>query len=471
MLTYIIRIIASQKLKHIMPKKYILITALCTVTTTVFASKPVDSIGVENNNGKKLIVHKVDPKESYYSIARKYNANVKDLQTFNNNVSLQIGTVIKVPTEIPFGEKVIINSNAPVLDLSSFNYVVAQKDNLNLIAEKFATSVAEIKKLNNLTSNDLKVGQSLKIPFIKSGTTAVTEKAIVTPKVNSNTEVATTPQQVKPTATTHKVQPREYLGVIARQYGVSIEDLKAANNLQGNNLSIGQVLTIPSGATNTTPSQKELPLTPEINAVTPIVNGKTIEYKPANETATNTSTFEHIVASGETIYGIAQKYQLTTYQLKNLNNLTSNTVNVGQKLIIKGTKPAETTVAANNTATATEPNDDIETLKTPTLRRGAAAYGLNRVEEKGTATWISDPDLDANKMLILHRTASVGTVIQITNPMTNRSTFAKVVGKFTENESTKDVIVVMTKAVADAVGALDKRFFCTLSYGSKENEK
>lgn len=54
--------------------------------------------------------------------------------------------------------------------------------------------------------------------------------------------------------------------------------------------------------------------------------------------------------------------------------------------------------------------------------------------------------------------------------MTNRSTFAKVVGKFTENETTKDVIIVMTKAVADAVGALDKRFFCTLTYGPKENE-
>ena len=73
-------------------------------------------------------------------------------------------------------------------------------------------------------------------------------------------------------------------------------------------------------------------------------------------------------------------------------------------------------------------------------------------------------------MLILHRTAPVGTIIQITNPMTNRSTFAKVVGKFTENETTKDVIIVMTKAVADAVGALDKRFFCTLTYGPKENE-
>ena len=73
-------------------------------------------------------------------------------------------------------------------------------------------------------------------------------------------------------------------------------------------------------------------------------------------------------------------------------------------------------------------------------------------------------------MLILHRTAPVGTVIKITNPMTSRSTFGKVVGKFTENETTKDVIIVMTKAVADAIGALDKRFACTLSYGAIDND-
>ncbi|MGV3546124.1 MAG: DPBB and LysM peptidoglycan-binding domain-containing protein, partial [Pedobacter sp.] len=169
-----------------------------------------------------------------------------------------------------------------------------------------------------------------------------------------------------------------------------------------------------------------------------------------------------------TIYSIAQKYQLTTYQIKTFNNLSSNELTVGQKLIIKGEKPAA--VVAGNTDDD-EPSEGSETLKNPNLKRPAAVYGLNKIEEKGTAVWISDPDLDANKMLILHRTAPVGTVIQITNPMTNRSTFAKVVGKFTENETTKDVIIVMTKAVADAVGALDKRFFCNLTYGPKENDK
>ena len=49
--------------------------------------------------------------------------------------------------------------------------------------------------------------------------------------------------------------------------------------------------------------------------------------------------------------------------------------------------------------------------------------------------------------------------------MTGKSTFAKVVGKFTQNESTKDTMIVITKAAAELIGALDKRFQVTLVYG------
>jgi LysM repeat protein len=444
-----------------MLKRYILISALLG-SVSAYAAKPLDSIGVENNNGKKLIIHKVDPKESYYSISRKYNVNVKDIQSYNNNTSLQIGLIIKIPTDIPFNEKQ--SSGSATQNAGFFNYSVAAKDNLNLIAEKFATTVEEIKKLNALTGNNLQIGQTLKIPFNKTS---------VTPTSNAVGNVGKVQEAIQPTSngaiTEHTVKPKEYLGVIAKQYGVTVEELKSLNNLSSNNLQIGQVIKIPSKSPNAAMS---------VGTVTPPVETKVSENKPLENkvnvpvpnTAKTESSFEHIVANGETIYSIAQKYQLTTYQIKTANNLNSNDLVVGQKLIIKGEKP----VSASNAIAADDDNDNSEntnTLKNPALRRPAAVYGLNKIEEKGTAVWISDPDLDPNKMLILHRTAPVGTIIQITNPMTNRSTFAKVVGKFTENETTKDVIIVMTKAVADAVGALDKRFFCNLSYGPKDNEK
>ena len=118
-----------------------------------------------------------------------------------------------------------------------------------------------------------------------------------------------------------------------------------------------------------------------------------------------------------------------------------------------------------------EESESTETMKDPKLKQPASKFGLVRFDEKGLAVWIDDKDLDASKMFVLHRTAPVGTIIRVTNPITNRSAFAKVVGKFTENETTKDVIIVMTKAVADAIGSLDKRFFCNLNYGAVENEQ
>ena len=80
---------------------------------------------------------------------------------------------------------------------------------------------------------------------------------------------------------------------------------------------------------------------------------------------------------------------------------------------------------------------------------------------KGSPFW-----MDPNKKLVLHRTAPLGTVMRITNPMTGKSTFAKVVGRFTDNQNTQGVAIVMTKNVAEAIGAIDKRFHVTISYGT-----
>ena len=449
-----------------MLKRYILICTLLS-SAAAFASKPLDSIGVENNNGKKLIIHKVDPKESYYSISRKYNVNVKDVQAYNNNAALQIGSIVKVPTEIPFNQKT--TASVPTITSNSFfDYTVVAKDNLNLIAERFATTVADIKKLNNLSGNNLQVGQVLRVPFNKTNPLATNT---ATPQTSNQ------PQETKTVPTTtgvieHTVKPKEYLGVIAKQYEVTVEEIKELNGLNSNNLQIGQVLKIPAKGAAV---QNEAPVIASKPIESKPAESKPVENKPTAVVSTpapskTDPTFEHVVAANETIYSIAQKYQLTTYQLKTFNNLTSNDLTVGKKLIIKGEKPAPTVSTTNNNDTDDESTESTGTLKNPNLKRPAATYGLNRIEEKGTGVWITDADLDPNKMLILHRTAPVGTIIQITNPMTNRSTFAKVVGKFTENETTKDVIIVMTKAVADAVGALDKRFFCTLTYGPKENE-
>jgi peptidoglycan endopeptidase LytF len=364
-----------------------------------------DSIGVENSNGKKVIVHQIVAKDTYYSVARRYGVNPKNLMSFNDSKFLQIGVIIKVPTNTPFSGSSPASSNVrvPVSSSSSspieetvtgnlIEHAVAKKENLNMLAEKYGTTVNEIKRINNLRSINLQIGQILKIPSQNA----------------------------------------------------------------------------PVEASDVVTSQPEKPSVPIVTSIPKPVEEKKPVVIINTPAPTNEDFIEHTVAGNETMYSIATKYKMTMDQLKAKNNLTNNSLNVGQKLLIKGQYPVKPVPVDPSSAQAI---DTTNSLKDPSLRYPPSRYGLNQVDEKGTATWIVDPDLDPTKMLVLHRSAPIGTVMKITNPMSNRTTFAKVVGKFTENESTKDIIIVMTKAVADALGALDKRFYCNLTYGGQENEQ
>ena len=413
-----------------MQKYYILLIFALFLSLSVKADGSRDSIGVENLNGKKLILHKIVAKDTYYSISRRYNVSPKDIMTFNDNKYLQIGVIVKVPTQEAFtvGTPVkpattTASNPSPAVASSDgstiIEHAVQRKENLNMLAEKYGTTINDIKSLNNLKTINLQIGQVLKIAA-KKGLTD-----------ENNQETSPAPVAAAPVPTPAPV-------------------------------------TVP--APSTTPNQYKKPekqKPQQIPAPTPApvpVPAATVNKSGAKE-----EFISHTVASNETMYSIATKYDLTLDQLKAKNNLTTNSLYIGQKLLIKGQYPVKQTPLERDT----EDNDadTLESVKNPSLRLPPSRYGLSQLDEKGTGIWIVDQDLDSSKMLVLHRTAPIGTIMKITNPMSNRSTFAKVVGKFTENESTKDVIIVMTKAVADALGALDKRFLCNLTYSGQANEQ
>ena len=104
-------------------------------------------------------------------------------------------------------------------------------DTLWNIAKKFNTNVNEIKRLNNLKSNILYVGQTLRVPeYYKAEDTNIS----------------------------YVVKRGDSLYSIARQYGVNVNDLKRINNLTSDLLSIGQIINIPSSTTIVTPSEDDI---------------------------------------------------------------------------------------------------------------------------------------------------------------------------------------------------------------------
>ncbi|MBB6269969.1 LysM repeat protein [Pedobacter cryoconitis] len=421
-----------------MQKYYIpLLFGLFLNLSAVKADNLRDSIGVENLNGKKLILHQVVAKDTYYSLGRRYNVSPKEIIAYNENKFLSIGVLVKVPTNIPF--------SGPAATVTA-----------------------------------------------KTAVTKHAEPVKQTGVINKPVESTSAADQGNSEFTEHAVQPKENLMMLARQYGTTVADIKRINELKSINLKIGQVLKMPVKAgdetTSSTPLQKATVQTAPVQAVPahpapqPVVEKKpeivkksenqVVKSEPAAPAVQGNSDknqfLEHTVSSNETMYSIATKYNLTLDQLKAKNNLTTNSLYIGQKLLINGQYPVKN---QRNNNEETKEADTIESVKNPSLRLPASRYGLSQMDEKGAGVWITDKDLDPSKMLVLHRTAPIGTIMKITNPMSNRSTFAKVVGKFTENESTKDVIIVVTKAVADALGALDKRFLCNLTYSGQANEQ
>jgi LysM repeat protein len=308
-----------------MKYKFLLVTApLLACSYTLFAGIVKDSIGIENLNGKKVILHKLDPKDNFYSIARRYNVKPAAIIEFNKDAKMTIGNIIKVPTDRSFVEN-------------------------------------------------------------------TTVKAVVPPPVKSNPQNAVN-SGTSGSTTQYKVSAGETLYAISKRFGTTVDDIVQLNNLKSNTLTPGQVLVVREG----TPAPK-----PPVVADAPVVVPTVTARKDTPSTI-----------------------------IKRDSTLVVNKVDSGER---------------HNTN---------------------KHFGLNEKNEKGIATWIDDSSLDPNKKLVLHRTAPVGTVIKITNPMSNRTTFAKVVGRFNDSEATKDVIIVMTKNTAESLGALDKRFHVNISYGT-----
>lgn len=209
--------------------------------------------------------------DSLYSIARKYNTTVGELMDLNNltSTSLQVGQILKLPNSENNGTTTPSNENT---------YKVVSGDSLYSIARKYNTTVEELKRLNNLTSNTLSIGQVLKVP----------SKTTETP------------------VDYYTVQRGDSLYSIAQKFNTTVNELIALNDLTSNVLQIGDVLKIPSSSNE-------------------------------NENTTG-STYK--VVSGDSLYSIAQKFGTTVDELKSLNNLSSNTLSIGQVLVLPSTSPS-----------------------------------------------------------------------------------------------------------------------------------
>ncbi|MEZ9477146.1 N-acetylmuramoyl-L-alanine amidase [Vibrio splendidus] len=171
----------------------------------------------------------------------------------------------------------IILSNATSSTGSVSQHKVSRGESLSVIASKYGTSTQTLMKFNNLKSSSLAIGQVLKIPSSASGSSSSSA--------------------VKTKTITHTVKSGEYLGKIASRYKVSVADIKRENRLKSETLRVRQKLRI-------TVEVKDVPLR------------------------------KHKVARGDYLGKIASKYGVSVNSIRQANKLRSDSLAVGQVLII-----------------------------------------------------------------------------------------------------------------------------------------
>jgi LysM repeat protein len=256
------------------------------------AKRILENIGAAGQETRKYYQRRLpsDTSKDYYFIHRNtgnlepliveygFIDNTKDVEFLKENyeelaeaVISAVANYIGVPYKAPNG-------------LITNTYVVQKGDTLYSIANKLGTTVSELKKENNLTSNTLQIGEVLRIPT----------KEIYEEEENI-----------------YIVKKGDSLYSIANKYNTTVEELKRINNLTSNILSIGQVLKLPSDKANNVEKEE--------------------------------NTISYTVQKGDSLYSIARKYDTTIDRIKDLNNLTTNLLSIGQVLLIPTDTNLETT--------------------------------------------------------------------------------------------------------------------------------
>lgn len=201
-------------------------------------------------------------------------------------------------------------------------YIVKKGDSLWSIASKNNTTVDNIKKLNNLSSNNLSVGQVLKLSYDEKKED-IKESNIYT------------------------VKKGDSLWLIANKYGTTVDELKNANNLKSNTLSIGQTLIIPEKKENTNKISyvvkkgdslwliaNKYDTTVEKIKSTNNLKGNTLSIGQVLVIPSSSEFITYTVKKGDSLWLIANKYNTTVDNIKKLNNLSSNNLQINQKLIL-----------------------------------------------------------------------------------------------------------------------------------------
>ena len=287
-------------------------------------------------------------------------------------------------------------------------YQVGEKETLYGIARKYGATLQQVLEVNPSADSGLEVGQILKIPY--------------TPRVKSQQPTQTSEGVI------HKVAPKETLFSIARQYSVTVDEIRAWNNLkEGAGLAVGQEIVIKN-------KKKE----------------NVAEVKPVEKTQISAAK-THTVQPKETLYSISKQYGMTVDQLKEWNNIQGNELKVGQVLSVAAPAVAAGAVAVvggNTVVQQTGASKDA----TKEIKISETVTGTNEIHEKGMAALIEGSESN-RKYLAQHKTIAAGTILKVRNLENNQEVFVRITGPSAVVDD--PVMIRLSKSAMDRLGGTE----------------
>ena len=311
---------------------------------STLAQSVLNNIGEAGQIKRKIYQRRLpeNPNKDYYYILREtgnlepilieygFIDNINDASKLKNNLEDYAEAVVKAVAEYAGYDYV---KPGEIIDINKEIYIVKRGDTLYSIARDNNISVAELKKINNITNNTIYIGQEL---YLKN--------KILEEEPNENDDI-------------YVVKKGDTLYSISKKLNISIDTLKALNKLNTNEIYVGQqlilcndknteeydVYTVKKGDSLWSISQKynisvkELIELNNLNNLTLQINQKLKVPKTIIIEPEENDTEIYIVEKNDTLWSISRKFNISVNELKELNNLTSNLLSIGQELKIKRT--------------------------------------------------------------------------------------------------------------------------------------
>lgn len=329
--------------------------------------------------------HVVQSGETLFTIARQYDLSVGDIRRWNQlrDDRLSPGTELKI---------------GPPIRENATTHTVQQGETLFAISRQYNVNIAELQAWNGLDDYNLTIGQELVIydddnqeNEMQEGTPPPTETELQ----EIERESIVRDRDDRGASTYYVVRSGDTLNRIAREHNMSLAELRTLNDLQGDQLSIGQRLAVRDVQTAPSVAESAEESTPQ---------GKFVSYR---------------VESGESVEDLMDRFQMRESELQALNpDLDISEISSGQRI----------TVLLPSSRVFENPykkRASLENLgKVP-----VSVYTENNIANPTTSGELYNP----NQLTAAHSNMSLGNVIYVENPETGIGIYVKINDRFSGN--------------------------------------